>query len=257
LRSAGMTYLLAGWFLITLAPALIFSCIGPPSEFLQDRYVYLPSVAFAIAAAATVRWLNAAANSAVRVIVATGACTVLALLALVTWNQVQFWKSDYTLFNRAVAIAPHNELARLNLAFELNRLARFQEAERLAKDTVRLSPSARAYASVAASAFYMKDYAVAEQNWFIATRIDPNQELYWQFLGAVRIQLSDYPDALSALDRALILNPNERSTHYLRGLALAKLDRWKEACIEFQREMTPAPQDQMVLAAYQSCRGSE
>jgi protein O-mannosyl-transferase len=259
LRSAGITYFLAGWFLITLAPALILSCLTRPSESFQDRYTYLPSVAFAIAAAVAVRWFySAAANSAVRVVSAAWVFTVLAMLALVTWNQVQFWKSDYVLFARAVAIAPHNEIARQNLAFELNGLGRFQEAERLAKDTVRFSPaSAQAYASLAASAFYMKDYAVAEQNWSIASRINPKEELYWRFLGAVRIQLGDYPGALTALDRDLVLDPTQLSTHYLRGLVLAKLDRQEEACGEFRRELALGSRNQMLLAAYQPCQHLE
>jgi tetratricopeptide (TPR) repeat protein len=245
-----ITLLLAGWFLITLSPALVSSFVARPSESFQDRYVYLPSVAFVIAVAAVLRWLFTASNAAGRFTVAAAIGLLPVVLMVASRTQIQYWRDDYMLFSRASAIAPHNELARLNFASECINRREYQRALQLAEGTILLDPaSARAYDSAAWAAFYMKNYALAEQDWSAATRMAPNQERSWEYLGVVRFQLGNYTDALEAFNQAIALDPKHPNLHYSRGLALARLQDWAAAKHEFLEELEIKPDNQAALTA--------
>lgn len=61
---------------------------------------------------------------------------------------------------------------------------------------------------------------------------DPPASLHAQ-LGMARIQLSRWPDALTAITRATEIEPSNAEYHGLRGTALLQLERWQEAVDTF------------------------
>lgn len=252
LPRAKMAFFLAGWFLVTLMPALVISCVARPWEMFQDRYLYLPSVAFAIMAAIGVRRLFQPGILALKTATAMVGVVAVIALCLASWKQVQYWQSNYALFDRANTIAPHNQLGKLNLVHELIQYAEYSKALRIAEEAALLDPrSARAQDSAAWSAFYLKDYGLAEQHWSAATRMDPNDVRTWRYLGLSRFQLKNYGGAAAALENAIALDPKGSSLHYSRGLALARLNQWDAAREEFRQELTSDSQNQAALAAYQ------
>jgi tetratricopeptide (TPR) repeat protein len=90
-------------------------------EIAHDRYLYIPSIGFAILLALAIRKLRydkmeIAAMPAVQV-----AATLVVLLGftVLTVSQNIYWTNDLQLFARGVVIAPHNDIALTNYANEL------------------------------------------------------------------------------------------------------------------------------------------
>ena len=102
LAGAGVVYV------ALLLPTLGFFATGP--QAVADRYSYLPCLGWALAGGGLVGWPWAGSR-----IVRVAAAGALALLLLLTMQQVQIWRDSVTLWSRAVALEPGNRFARINL----------------------------------------------------------------------------------------------------------------------------------------------
>lgn len=123
---------------IAIAVALLILPILPvlnlpvfiEKEIAHDRYLYIPSIGFAILLAVAIRnlrydKLKVGALPAIQV----AATLVLTLgFAALTITQNTYWTNDLQLFARGVAIAPHNDIALTNFANELFNRQRIDEA---------------------------------------------------------------------------------------------------------------------------------
>jgi protein O-mannosyl-transferase len=229
---------LASWFGITLLPALVQFLLARPSENYHDRYLYLPSVAWALTGGAILAQLESR-TSAWRRSLAWSAATLLSIVLLVsTRAQMMFWQSNYSLFARAHQLAPQNELAASNFAAELIKRGNYREARDLSEHMIALHPGTAAPCAAAGSAsFLLRDYAAAERYYLAALQSDPQQYQYLYMLALARIRLHKYPEAILALRQATRLSPQEPMMHYALGMAFAQLDDWGEARDEFLAEL--------------------
>ena len=246
---------LASWLLLTLAPALVIFCRALPAEGFHDRYLYLPSVAFAVTAGIGFDfWLARAKPIGRRIAVACGFLAV-AVLALAARHQLPYWQSNYTLFERASTIAPKNEVANLNFAAELVRNRQYQQALLVSQRAVLNNPqSGRALGSAAAAAFYMADYRQAEFYYARAVEIDPSRANLQYYLGLSRLRLGSYDSARTALELALEDDPQLRGAHYALGLIYAHFQDWQDAREEFQIELRNDPGNGAVRAALENAQ---
>jgi Flp pilus assembly protein TadD len=120
-------YLLAGWlwFLGTLIPVIGLVQVGAQAR--ADRYTYIPLIGlfvifvWGLADLAEVRRLSLAP----RVVLGSA---VLALLSILSVRQLSFWNSSYELWTHTLAITSNNPVAEHNLAMELMRTRRWEEA---------------------------------------------------------------------------------------------------------------------------------
>ena len=108
-------YLLTGWlwFVGMLLPVIGLVQVGP--QAMADRYMYLPSIGIFLAAT----WAFAEARSTLRLsppVTAAIGGVVIAGLALVTSNQLGYWKNSELLFGHSLAIYPGEIVALRNLA---------------------------------------------------------------------------------------------------------------------------------------------
>jgi protein O-mannosyl-transferase len=233
---------LTAWFLLTLAPAMVIFCLAPPDEAFHDRYLYLPSVAFALAAGAlfTRVWKRAAAAG--RAASLAAAMVVAFALAMATHRQLAYWTSNYILFQRAAAVAPHNATANLNFAAELIKTRDYQRALQLSEKSAQLNPdSARAWASAAAASSSLGDYSRAKRYYARAVFLDPGRGDLLYHLGVTRMKLGEYRDAVDALRKAATISPQLQGVHYSLGLAEAHLGEWSTAAQQFRTELTFNP----------------
>jgi len=115
LAGAGIVYV------ILLLPTLGFFAVGP--QPVADRYSYLPCLGWALAAGGAAAWPWVGS----RVVRLAGA-GALALLLLLTMQQVQVWRDSVTLWSRAVALEPDNRFARINLGGAYATAGRTPEA---------------------------------------------------------------------------------------------------------------------------------
>jgi tetratricopeptide (TPR) repeat protein len=260
----GATARLAGlglcWFFILLAPT---SSLVPLPDNLVEHRVYLASwgvflaavaCADALAARLGARWL------------ATGAwLAVLLLLAGVLHRRNAAWESREALWSDVLARSPGSARARMNLGEALDEQGRYEEAIpqyqlALAGVSGNAGQRSKILLNLGAAQFFagraeearrsfeeglhfrpddalllvnlgtLAGAAAAESYARRALRASPAQPRAWVILGNLALERGDWPEALSAYDRAAAMDPDLGEAHYGRSLALGQLGRPQEAC---------------------------
>lgn len=122
------------WFLTMLLPVSGIVPLGGLST--ADRYTYLPSIGFYLAATWTAaafgqKFLSAAPQ---RIFGAAGAALVLSVCALLTRHQLACWQNTQTLMEHALKIDPDNSAAQIDL-----KVYRFEKAQSSAIQKGKLS----------------------------------------------------------------------------------------------------------------------
>ncbi len=119
--------------------------LGPTSQIMShhipraDRFLYLPLVGLAIAAAAGLRPLENALKGRITAVVIAGA-GVWCVLGILSWGQVQTWRNSLSMWENCVRVAPNNALAHGGLADNLAQAGRFDEAIQHYRKAILLHP---------------------------------------------------------------------------------------------------------------------
>lgn len=135
------------WFLWTLFMFLPNSNIVPLQTFFADRYLYLPIIGMTACLFLLVEKYGMALLTArfSRQQLHRGA-TVAASLAILTgfglsWQRIDVWKNDLSLWADTATKSPGIYNARLNYGVALEKARRFEEAEREFSAAVRIYPN--------------------------------------------------------------------------------------------------------------------
>lgn len=236
--SSGLVTFAAGWFVLTLAPALAAFCLAFKSESYHDRYLYLPSFAAVLFAGAVFCYLTSRPMRFGKPLAYVPAAGLLALMIFATSRQLNYWQNNYALFQHATQIAPQNERAAADFAAELINSGKFQPALQLSQRMMQLHPDSVVPVRPAAlAAFLLQDFSLAENYYARAAGLDPKEGQMYFFLGVTRIRLGRYQEAADALHQAMSLSPGIQGLHYNLGLALMKLGQTQEAREEFAAEL--------------------
>ncbi len=109
-------YLIVGWlwYLGALVPMIGLITVG--RTWMADRYAYLPAIGVYIALVWGVADLRPSTRA-----VAIVATSVFAVLAVLTWTQIGYWRDSIVLYNHALHVVPHNPVIHNNLANALFR----------------------------------------------------------------------------------------------------------------------------------------
>ena len=229
---------LAAWRLRGRAPAalavwatwlfLAFPSLGLAPSGLQataDRYSYVPAVALAVGLGIWLarckdlwRWLATAA---------------IALLAIATYRQTLWWKDSVTLWGRATALDPANDLALYFEASALNEAGRPSEALARYEDVLRLVP----------------DHAPARRD---LARLVVRE-------GDAKAEAGALEEALALYDRALDADPTSSKARENRAMALFQLGRYEDALPALRdafRDGASRPEVAGALALLENARGA-
>jgi len=76
-----------------------------------------------------------------------------------------------------------------------------------------------------------------------AIRIDPENEDHFALLASIRLAQRDWPEALTAAERGLALNPEHVQSANLRSMALVRLGRKEEAMATVDYALERAPEN--------------
>lgn len=191
------------FFIGTLFPVLGFlNMYGMVYSFVADRWVYVSSLGvFAVSAALVARagraWMPP-----------LFAAAVLPALSFLTWNKAGQYKDAQTLMRAALAGNPRCWLACYNLANDLEREGRTDEALALFEKAVAIWPG----------------YAMAHTNY-----------------GSLLLRLGRDEEALNHLTRAIEIAPATHAAHFNLGLLRLKKNQLAEAgaCFERVTELLP------------------
>jgi tetratricopeptide (TPR) repeat protein len=217
-REGNSTVAFAGlWLLVGLAPALYLRNFGN-GDFVRDRYMYLPSIGFAILAALGLRRLpsikrwnaQAVQGCAVVVLCAGYVCASLA--------QQVYWGSDLLLLVRGQSLYPGNPYAVAGLAKEYSQRGAHDRAIELAQSVVKDHPE-YGYGPLALAEAYIHAGRFEEGRVWLE-RVDPDyakSEVGMAGVAGLYGQMGDYERAFALCSEILEKEPNLYSALYNCG----------------------------------------
>ncbi len=133
-------------------------------------------------------------------------------------------------FTRALRAGQPDVPARMRMAEALLVMGKVEEAHAEFSTTVERRPSSPE-AHDALGKFYnvVRQPALAAEQFAEATRLDPDEPVFWNNLGVAHREAGRFLESLSALDTATELAPRMIDPYFNRGQALERMGRGEEA----------------------------
>ncbi len=216
LTGARLPYLFFGWawYLSTLLPVIGLIQVG--SQAYADRYAYVPLVGPFVAATWGLADAAAAVGPRARRALAGAGAAALAAYALVASLQVGYWRDGVTLFGRAVAVDPGNDVTRGNLGIALAQRGRLDEAIGHFQAAVELKPEAAENHLNLGNAFALTGrHAQARERYLEAIRLDLEDPRARFNLGKLLADSGRTEEALPHLREAIRLDPDHLKARLL------------------------------------------
>jgi hypothetical protein len=236
--------------ILTLVPVLNFRFL-PEGEIAHDRYVYLPSVGFALLVAIALRQaLRGRGYFQPRPAwVAAGTLVACLLMGFATLRQSLYWSDDLSLNFRAHEIAPHNISATTSLAAAVAQRGMDGLAMALYQQALAIQPDFwRANVNLAYLYYAHGDFPEAARFFARACAADPTDGDQFLYLGVTEMQLNHLSQAEAAIRTALLVRPHGKDYHLGLGLVLKQAGRLREARKEFAASIAEDPNNQRAEA---------
>jgi len=139
-REKDSTVAFAGlWLLVGLAPALYLRNFGN-GDFVRDRYIYLPSIGFAILLAKGLRRLPAIQGWNARIVQVAATVALCTCYVAASLSQQVYWGSGFLVLLRGRDLYPGSPVGIVGLAAEYSERGAHEKAIELAEEGVRLHP---------------------------------------------------------------------------------------------------------------------
>ncbi len=271
------------WLGIFLAPALN-SRLLPEGEIVHDRYVYLPSVGFALLLGLALRQALRLSRSALVGTVLIGVVTPAssrhrsrqdggatpklgqhplvrpawvacagviagALMAYSTMSQSLYWADDLSLNYHAHEIAPHNVDAMASLGAAVAARGMDSAAAGLYKQALEIRPDLwRGNVNLAYLEYAHGNFPEAAQYFARACAADPSDGDEFLYLGMSLLRLGRVGDAEKAVRTALLVRPQGKNYHLGLGMVLRQEGKLAEAEQEIDAELSQDPQNTQARA---------
>jgi len=251
--------------ILPLVPLMNFSLFRF-GEIAHDRYLYTPSIGFAILAALAIAnlgritslsysislpWRKGGAAERGTVHGANEnwgslfyvAPIAMALLALTVYQSL-FWADDLVLYSRGVQIAPNNNLAMNNLANELEQRHMYAQAISMYARVLERNPTFYlANYNLGYVSYESGNYEQGERFLKRAAVLDPTDAETYYFLAKCEMQLGELNDAETNLHRAIVVDQRLLGPRYTLGVLLKQEGRNREALDYFRAELVKNPSD--------------
>jgi protein O-mannosyl-transferase len=205
------------WLIVGLAPALYLRNFGN-GDFVRDRYMYLPSIGFAILAAMGLRKLPALRNWNAQMVQVSAVVLLCGGYACASIAQQVYWGDDLLLLLRGQALYPGNPYTMAGLAKEYSQRGANDRAITLAEAVVRDHPE-YGYGPLALAESYIRAGRFDEGRVWLA-RVSPDyakSEMGMAGLASLYGQMGDYEQALTLCSEILNKEPNLYSALYNCG----------------------------------------
>jgi tetratricopeptide (TPR) repeat protein len=217
-RENNSTIAFAGlWLLVGLTPALYLRNFGN-GDFVRDRYMYLPSIGFAILAAMGLRRLPSIKRWSTQ---AVQGCAVILLCSgyvCASIAQQVYWGNDLLLLVRGQSLYRGNPYTMAGLAKEYSQRGANDRAIELAEAVVREHPE-YGYGPLALAESYIRAGRFEEGRVWLE-RVNPDyakSEMGMAGVAALYGQMGDYQRAFALCSEVLEKEPNLYSALYNCG----------------------------------------
>lgn len=233
------------FYAVTLAPMLGFIDYGYMQfSFVADRFQYLAGIAvMALAVGAAVRRVGRLPD-ALQATARAGFVAIVAVLAVLTWNQSKIYRDELVFYSHIVAHNPEAPDAHLGLGVALFEADRFEEGIAATRRVLEYRPdSVKALSNLGRG--LLKQEALDEAGAMLerAVEIDPDNISARQNLGELRRKTKRYEEALAQYRAVLRMDPDYALAHGGMGAALFELGRYEEAAAAVARSLALQPDD--------------
>jgi protein O-mannosyl-transferase len=205
------------WLLVGLAPALYLRNFGN-GDFVRDRYMYLPSIGFAILAALALRRLPSIRRWNAQAVQVTGVVVLLSGYVCASIAQQVYWGNDLLLLVRGHDLYPGSPYAVAGLAKEYSQRGAHTRAIELAESVVRDHPD-YGYGPLALAEAYIRAGRFDEGRIWL-DQVNPDyakSEVGMAGVAGLYGQMGDYKRALALCSEILEKEPNLYSALYNCG----------------------------------------
>jgi protein O-mannosyl-transferase len=217
-REGNSTIAFAGcWLLVGLVPALYLRNFGN-GDFVRDRYMYLPSIGFAILGAMGLRRLPSFGRWNSQMVQIIAVAVLGAGYSGASLAQQVYWGNDFVLLVRGQSLYPENPYALAGLAKEYSQRGAHDRAIALGQTVVRDHPE-YGYGPLALAEAYIRAGRFEEGRVWL-DRVNPDyakSEVGMAGLAGLYGQMGDYPRALELCSEILEKEPNLYSALYNCG----------------------------------------
>jgi len=218
--------------------------VFPEGEIVHDRFMYFPSVGFALLIGLGAEVLVTLSGLKVPTRV-YGTAIVLALGVVfggATVHYCGFWANDWTLYGRSLAIAPGNKLAANNLASDLADLGRYQEAIPIYQQILRRDPNYWLGIYNLGYCLYKTGRYKEACNYLArAITLDPSEPEPFVYLGMANFRVGRTVEAIAYLREGVALNPGDARYHFGLGMVLKAQGDLRAARQEFAAALALDP----------------
>jgi tetratricopeptide (TPR) repeat protein len=205
------------WLLVGLVPALYLRNFGN-GDFVRDRYMYLPSIGFAMLAAMGLRRLPSIKGWSSQLV---QGCAVLVLCSgylCASITQQVYWANDLMVLLRGQSLYPENPSTMAGLAKEYSKGGVHGRAIELAESVVRDHPE-YGYGPLTLAEVYIHAGRFEEGRVWL-DRVNPDyakSEVGMAGVAGLYGQMGDYERALELCSEILQKEPNLYSALYNCG----------------------------------------
>lgn len=246
-RARVQPYLGVGWlwYLITLVPVIGLVQVGEQS--MADRYTYVPLIGLFVMIAWGVpellgRLVPASAERSFSPHLPVLAVIVIPALMVSTSLQVRYWKSDLTLFQRAVRVTSENKMAHNNLGLALAEQGELDQAVHHCEEALAIDPNyVDAHINLAHVLIQQGKTDEALAHYEEALEINPDAQKAATGLANVLAEQGDMDSAIAQYSKVLEADPNNADAHYNLALAVFKQGRISDAVSHFARALEINP----------------
>jgi len=227
------------WYLGTLVPVIGLVKVGLQS--MADRYMYLPSIGLFIMVAWAVP-SSAMERRASRIVATVAAAVGLLACAVLSWTQVQYWRTSEILFHHALRVTTGNFVAYGNLGSDLADQGKLAEAIAEYRAAVQIRPDdaeLRDNLGIALAKQGRIEEAVAE--YTAALRIDPNCAEAHNSMGLALAAQGRLAEAIAEYQAASRIDPDLAEPHSNLGTAFAQQGNVDEAAAEYAQALQINP----------------
>ena len=233
------------WVVVPLLPFLDLRVL-PEGDFIHDRFLYLPSIGFALLLAMGVGAAARHGRFRLRPIVVEllAAVTLGSAYGALSFYYSRFWVNNAVLSVHAATLSPGSDFALDGLAHEYAIRGQCATAASIYRTVIARSPRYwLAHYNLGVCEFEMGRPQQALEPLGRAAEIAPGEPAVYVYIGLAQYQLGHLAVAETALRRAIEFRPEATGYHYTLGLILKAEGRTHEALAEFRDELAHHPED--------------
>jgi Tfp pilus assembly protein PilF len=232
------------WYLGTLVP--VIGLIQTGDQSMADRYTYVPMIGLFIIMAWGVTDLTKSHRH--RQIISVLSVAVLLVLAVCTWRQTSYWRTNFTLFEHALDVTRNNSVAHNYLAMAFAEHNEPDKAIDHYREALRISPNyMEAHNNIGMELALKGRHTEAIKHYKAALRIEPTAQTYNNLAVALLMTDSDPEDAAQQLRKALELDQNYSNARLNLAKVMVVQGKIDEAIQHYQEVLRRSPNNQRAL----------